>query len=259
MNYEYLAIDIGDDFVAVLALNRPDQLNAFNTAMATEVDRALRDLDADERVRVIVLKGEGKAFSAGIDIKEFFGKTAMEYQVWVERMERPLITMTRIGKPIIAQVHGAAAGNGAGLVAAADMAIAADNARIGYTAVNVGLFCLGPAVPLTRMVGRKRALELLLYGELISAQDALAMGLVNKIFPVADLEKETRRLAARLAKKSPVAVQLSKKAFYASADHDYHKAFEYMNEAFARLCTAEDAEEGVKAFLEKREPHWQGR
>lgn len=259
MNYEYLSTEIGEDFVAVLTLNRPDQLNAFNTAMAIEVDHALLELDADVRVRVIIMKGEGKAFSAGIDIKEFFGKTAMEYQVWVERMERPLITMTRIGKPIIAQVHGAAAGNGAGLVAAADMAIAADNARIGYTAVNVGLFCLGPAVPLTRMVGRKRALELLLYGELISAQDALAMGLVNKIYPVAELEKETRRLAAKLAKKSPVAVQLSKKAFYASADHDYHKAFEYMNEAFARLCTAEDAEEGVKAFLEKREPNWKGR
>ncbi|MEJ2718757.1 MAG: enoyl-CoA hydratase-related protein, partial [Deltaproteobacteria bacterium] len=114
-------------------------------------------------------------------------------------------------------------------------------------------------IPVTRSVGRKRALELLLYGELIPAQRALEMGLVNRVVPASDLESETRRWAADLARRSPVGVQLSKKAFYAAADLEYRKAFEYMGEAFARLCTTEDAGEGVRAFLEKRDPTWKGR
>ena len=124
------------------------------------------------------------------------------------------------------------------------------------TAINVGLNCVGPVVPVTRSVGRKRALELLLYGNLIKASEALNMGLVNRVVPKDELAEEARKWAAELARKSPVAVQISKKAFYAAADMEYHKAFEYMNEAFARLCTTEDAKEGVAAFFEKRHPEW---
>ena len=141
-------------------------------------------------------------------------------------------------------------------MAAADLAIAAEDARLGLTAINVGLNCIGPVVPVTRSVGRKRALELLFYGDLIKARDALDMGLLNRVVPAADLDKETRNWAALLAQKSPIALQIAKKAFYAAADLDYYKAFEYMNEAFARLCTTEDAKEGVAAFFEKRNPEW---
>jgi enoyl-CoA hydratase/carnithine racemase len=130
---------------------------------------------------------------------------------------------------------------------------------MGLTAINVGLNCIGPVVPVTRSVGRKRALELLFFGELIKAEEALAMGLVNRVVPSDDLEAETGNWAAKLAEKSPVALQLSKKAFYAAADLDYYKSFEYMNEAFSRLCTTEDAGEGINAFLEKREPVWKER
>jgi enoyl-CoA hydratase/carnithine racemase len=154
-------------------------------------------------------------------------------------------------------VHGVAAANGAGLVAACDLAIAADNARIGLTAINVGLNCVGPVIPVTRSVGRKRAMELLLFGELISAPAAQDMGLINKVVPADDLEMEARRWAAVLAAKSPIAVQNAKSAFYTAADLTYDKAFAYMNEAFARLCASQDAKEGVSAFLEKRKPHWQ--
>ena len=161
-----------------------------------------------------------------------------------------------MSKPVIAQVHGVAAANGAGLVAAADLAVASEDARLGLTAINVGLNCIGPVIPVTRSVGRKRALELLFYGDLITAQEALSMGLVNKVIPEVDLENETRKWAAMLAQKSPVALQIAKKAFYAAADLDYYKAFEYMNEAFARLCTTEDANEGISAFMEKRNPVW---
>jgi enoyl-CoA hydratase/carnithine racemase len=149
-----------------------------------------------------------------------------------------------------------AAANGAGLVAAADLAAAGENARLGLTAINVGLNCIGPVIPVTRSVGRKRALELLFYGDLITAGEALSMGLINRVMPEADLDKETRKWAAVLAQKSPLALQIAKKAFYAAADLDYYKAFEYMNEAFARLCATQDAKEGIRAFLEKRSPVW---
>ena len=256
MPYETIIVDTGDDFVAEITLNRPDSLNTFNVPLATELNQALMELDADNRARVIILKGAGKAFCAGIDISDFEGKSVMEYRNWIECMETPLVTISRLSKPVIAQVHGVAAANGAGLVAAADLAVAGEKARMGLTAINVGLNCVGPVVPVSRSVGRKRALELLFYGDLISAREALGMGLVNKVIPEADLDSETRKWAAILAKKSPVALQIAKKAFYAAADLDYYKAFDYMNEAFARLCSAEDAKEGIHAFLEKRTPEW---
>ena len=180
----------------------------------------------------------------------------MEYREWIECMEHPLVTMIRISKPVIAQVHGVAAANGAGLVAAADLAIAGENARFGLTAINVGLNCVGPVIPVTRSVGRKRAIELLFFGDLISAREALSMGLINRVIPEADLDKETHNWAAILAQKSPQALQIAKKAFYVAADLDYYKAFEYMNETFARLCSTEDAKEGISAFLGKRSPVW---
>lgn len=256
MGYENIIVEIGDDFVAELTLNRPDSLNTFNIPLATELNQALQELDSEDQVRVILLKGAGKAFCAGIDVSDFSNKSVMEYRDWIECMENPLVTISRMAKPVIAQVHGVAAANGAGLVAAADLATAGEKARLGLTAINVGLNCVGPVIPVTRSVGRKKALELLFYGDLINANDALSMGLVNRVIPEADLEKETRSWATTLAQKSPLALQIAKKAFYAAADLDYYKAFEYMNEAFARLCSTEDAREGIDAFLGKRSPVW---
>ena len=256
MGYENIIVEMGDDFVATITLNRPNNLNTFNIPLAKELNRALQELDSENRVRVIIVKGAGKAFCAGIDVSDFSDKSTMEYRDWIECMEDPLVTISRISKPVIAQVHGVAAANGAGLVAAADLAMAAEDARLGLTAINVGLNCIGPVIPVTRSVGRKRALELLYFGDLITAREALDMGLVNRVIPAADLEKETRDWAAKLAQKSPVALQIAKKAFYAAADLDYYKSFEYMNEAFARLCSTEDAKEGIGAFFEKRSPEW---
>jgi enoyl-CoA hydratase/carnithine racemase len=247
----------GEDFIGVITLNRPDSLNTFTLSLASELTAALLELDADPAVRVIIVNGAGKAFCAGIDVGDFFGKSTQEYRNWIARMETPLETISRMNKPVIAQVHGVAAANGAGLVAACDLAIAADNARMGLTAINVGLNCVGPVIPVSRSVGRKRAMEMLLYGELIKAPAAMDMGLINKVVPAEDLAAETRRWASVLADKSPVALQNAKSAFYTAADLSYDKAFAYMNDAFARLCSSEDAKEGVSAFLEKRKPTWQ--
>lgn len=256
MSYENLIVAVDDRFVGEITLNRPDQLNTFNSALAADLHEALIALDNDAHVRVVLLKGAGKAFCAGIDVNELAGKTAMEYKAWIEHMERPLVTISRMKKPVIAQLHGVAAANGAGLVAAADLAIAAENARIGLTAIKVGLNCVGPVIPVARSVGRKRALELLFYGELIGAPEALAMGLVNRTVPKENLEQEARAWAVDLARRSPVALQIAKQAYYAAEDMSYRKQFEYMNEAFARLCTTSDAKEGVAAFFEKRPPQW---
>jgi enoyl-CoA hydratase/carnithine racemase len=259
MRYETLLTDIGDDFVGTITLNRPDQLNTFTPPLARELNEALIALDQDDAVRVIIVKGAGKAFCAGIDVNNLFGQTPMEYRRWIDAMERPLGTISCLRKPVIAQVQGVAAANGAGLVAACDLAVMADNARMGLTAINVGLNCVGPVIPVRTAVGRKRALEMLFYGDLIKAQQALEWGLVNRVVPADELESFTRQWAADLAKRSPVAMEISKTAYYASEDMSYHQAFTYMNEVFARLCTTDDAKEGVAAFFEKRQPHWQGR
>lgn len=249
----------GDGHVAEITLNRPDQMNTFNTGMAGELYSALMDADSDPEVRVILLGGAGRSFSAGIDVNELEGKSALEYREWIEHMERPLVAIANMRKPVIARVHGVAAANGMGLAAAADLVIAGERTKMGLTAINVGLNCVGPVIPVARCVGRKKALELLLYGKLIRAEEALQLGLVNRIVPDDELEKEAMEWARDLAQRSPVAVQIAKSAFYTAEDMVYEKQFAYMNEAFARLCTTDDAKEGVKAFFDKRKPDWKER
>ncbi len=251
-----LIVEKTQTHVGIITLNRPDQMNTFSSIMAAELRQALVDLDNDQQVRVILIKGSGRAFCAGIDVNELEGKTAVEYREWIEKMEQPLVSISKLKTPVIAQVHGVAAANGMGLVASSDLVIAADNVRMGLTAINVGLNCVGPVIPVARCVGRKKALELLLYGDLIKAEEALTLGLINKIVPAGELEEKALEWAQILAQKSPIAVQVAKTAFYTAEDMSYPDQFAYMNEAFARLCTTDDAKEGVKAFFEKRPPKW---
>ncbi len=257
MTYQSITAEVNDRFVGTITLNRPEQLNAFNSLLAEELFQALTVLDDDSKVRVVRLKGSGKAFCAGIDVNELAGKSTLEYRAWIEHMERPLVAISKMKKPVIAQVQGVAAANGAGLVAAADLAVAAEDARFGLTAINVGLNCVGPVIPVSKSVGRKRALELLFFGELIKAPQALEIGLINRVVSKDNLENEGLAWAEKLAGKSPVALQIAKQAFYAASDMTYVQQFDYMNEAFARLCSSHDAKEGVAAFFEKRPPKWQ--
>ncbi|HAK44787.1 MAG TPA: enoyl-CoA hydratase [Spirochaeta sp.] len=256
MKYDTVIVEKNDNKIGVITLNRPKALNTFNTPLSVELYDALTALDTDDDVRVILIKGAGRAFCAGIDVKELEGKSALDYQRWIDGMERPLHAIAKLSKPVIAQHHGVAAANGMGLVASADLVISADTARMGLTAINVGLNCVGPVIPVSKCIGRKRALELLFSGRLVDAEEARDMGLVNRIVPEAELEAEAMTWAESFAKKSPVALQIAKTAFYTSEDMDYDRQFAFMNEAFARLCTTEDAKEGVSAFFEKREPDW---
>lgn len=256
MAYQYLIVEINDRYVGTITLNRPDQLNTFNTPLAGELYEALIELDQDPTVRVVLIKGAGKAFCAGIDVNELEGQTASEYLQWVEHMSRPLVAISKIKKPVIAQLHGVAAANGAGLVAAADLAIAAENARMGLTAINVGLNCVVPVIPVSKSVGRKKALEMLFFGEMIKAPDAAQMGLINRVVPKEELEAEALAWAQNLAGRSPIALQNAKQAFYSADGLTPQQQFDHMYEAFARLCTTEDAKEGVAAFFERRRPEW---
>ncbi len=259
MTYKHLITEVSDRFVGMITLNRPDHLNTFNSILAGELADALKTMDDDPGVRVVLLKGAGKAFCAGIDVNELADKSTMAYRAWIEHMEQPLVTIARMKKPVIAQVQGVAAANGMGLVAAADLAIAAENTKMGLTAINVGLNCVGPVIPVARCIGRKAALGLLFYGNLIKAPEALSLGLLNRIVPKEELDAEALAWAEELARKSPVAVQIAKQAFYSSEDMDYFRQFDLMNEAFARLCSTRDAKEGVAAFFEKRTPIWEER
>lgn len=256
MPYSEIIVETSENHVGTITLNRPEQMNTFSSTMSSELHQALLTLDADKQVRVILIKGAGKAFCAGIDVNELEGQSANEYRQWIEHMEAPLVGISKLTKPVIAQLQGVAAANGMGLIASADLVIAAENAKMGLTAINVGLNCVGPVIPVARCVGRKKAMELLLYGELVKAQEAKELGLINRIVPTEELEQEALKWAEKLAQKSPIAVQIAKTAFYNSEDMDYDKQFAYMNEAFARLCSTDDAKEGVNAFFEKRKPQW---
>jgi enoyl-CoA hydratase/carnithine racemase len=247
------------DMIGVITLNRPEEMNTFNIPFARALNDALRDMDQDDAVRVVVIRAAGKHLSTGISLPEFQGKSPKELREFLNLMDEFYHTLPRMKKPVIASVKGAAVANGAGLVFACDLAVATENAKFGTTAINVGLICLGPAVPLARHVGRKKALEMILTGDIISAAEAEQLGLINKTVPDEELEAATMELAAKLAQKSPLAVQTGKAGVYAMSEIPYHQALDYMDELFASLCATEDAVEGIDAFLKKRKPVWKNK
>jgi enoyl-CoA hydratase/carnithine racemase len=255
MGYETVLLE-RKDRVGIITLNRPEQLNTFNLQLAHELDAAFQELDADPETRVVIVKGAGRAFCAGIDLKEFSDKDILEYRALIRAMDQHNLTIPHMKKPVIAAVHGYAVANGCGLVAACDLAVAAEDARLGTTAINVGLFCFGPSAPLSRSLGSKKSLELLLTGETVTGTEAQRIGLVNKAVPREELEASSMDLAEKLASKSPLALEMGKASFYRMSDMAYEDGVSYLGEMFSILCSTEDAAEGVAAFLAKRKPRW---
>lgn len=247
------------DHIGIITLNREKEKNTFTPEFAELLNRYLKEMDKDEEVRVVVINASGKHFSTGISLDQFSGKTHREYRALMEQMDAHNHTIANMKKPVVASVKGFAIANGAGLVFASDMAIAAESSKFGTTAINVGLICLGPAVPLSRLVSRKKLLEMVLGGDIISAEEAEKTGLINKVVPDDELEQATMEFAEKLAAKSPLAMECGKKGIYGMADLPYHQALDYMGEMFASLCATEDAAEGLSAFSEKRKPEWKKR
>jgi enoyl-CoA hydratase/carnithine racemase len=251
-----------DGAIATLTLNDPDRLNVLSDAMLAALAAEIERLRADRAIRVVVLRGAGRGFCAGHDLKEMTaarqapdaGREA--FSALFARCADVMLGLTRLPQPVIAQVHGIAAAAGCQLVATADLALAAHGARFGVNGVNIGLFCSTPMVALTRAVGRKRAFELLTTGALIEAEEAAGIGLINRAVPEAELEAETRRLAATIAAKLGPAVAIGKRAFYDQADLPLADAYRHAGAVMAENMLMGDTAEGIAAFLDKRKPHW---
>jgi len=251
-----LLVDRGPS--ACITLNRPEKRNALSLELMEELIRALESVSADPEVRTIVLEGAGPAFSAGHDLGEMVGRELAFYQQLFDVCTVLMETIHRVPQPVIAKVHGVATAAGCQLVAACDLAVATETARFGTPGVKIGLFCSTPMVPLTRAIGRKRALEMLLTGELVDAQRALDWGLVNLVVPEDALEPAVADLAAKVANASPLTVAIGKEAFYAQVELDEHRAYDLTKTVMAMNALAGDAQEGICAFLEKRPPEWTG-
>jgi enoyl-CoA hydratase/carnithine racemase len=257
---EYTQILVDEAYVARLTLNRPDKRNPIGPATCGELLHALGRLKANKDVRVIVLTGAGTAFSAGGDLSAMQGGTAAgEGGVAPATLVELLSALHELGKPIIAMVNGPALAGGLGLMVACDLVVAADTAVFGTTEIAVGLWPMMITAEITRNIGRKKTLEMMLTGRKLDAQEALACGLVNRVVPAAHLEDATMTLANEIADRSPAALALGLHAFYRSQDMEFEPQLRYLQGELARVLGLEDAAEGIAAFLGKRKPVWKGK
>ncbi len=243
--------------IARLTLNRPSAHNALSAALMGALQEALDRVAADRSVRVVVLAAGGPAFCAGHDLKELRSRRDRAfYESLFEQCSRLMITITRIPQPVIARVHGVATAAGCQLVATCDLAVASTEARFATPGVNIGLFCSTPMVALSRAVGRKQAMEMLLTGDMIDAAEAHRIGLVNRVVEPARLDAEVEGLTGTILAKSPRVVAIGKEAFYRQIPMDLEKAYALAGRVMTENMLLRDAGEGIDAFLEKRPPAW---
>jgi enoyl-CoA hydratase/carnithine racemase len=248
-----------DGPAARITLNRPDQRNALSLELMAEATAALERLGRDRDVRAIVVEGAGPAFCAGHDLREMVGRDLPFYQRLFDACTVLMEAVHRVPQPVIARVHGTATAAGCQLVAACDLAVAAEAARFATPGVKIGLFCSTPMVPLSRAIGRKRALEMLLTGVPIDAATAMDWGLVNRVVPGDGLDAAVDELVAAIAGSSSLTVGIGKRAFYDQVDLDEPRAYDLMGTVMSMNMLAADAQEGICAFLDKRQAEWTGR
>jgi enoyl-CoA hydratase/carnithine racemase len=247
------------DHVCTVTMNRGDRFNPLSTSMIAALDETFDAIAADTNVRVVVLTGAGRAFCAGHDLTEMRAHIDHAWQrALFDRCTAMMMKMTQLPQPVIARVQGAAAAAGCQLVSMCDLAVAADHAKFGLSGVNAGIFCTTPSVGVARNVPRKRAMELLLTGDLIDAQTASAWGLVNRVVPVGELDAAVASLAQTIARKSASVVAMGKRAFYAQVEQGMASAYDLAGETMACNMLDPDAAEGIDAFLGKRPPQWRG-
>ena len=245
--------------VAWLTLNRPSARNALSLALMERLTGALEEIAGDVETKVVVIAGAGPAFCAGHDLREVRSNPGRAFiEETFAACSRLMLAITRLPKPVIARVHGVATAAGCQLVATCDLAVAAETARLATPGVNIGLFCSTPMVALSRAVGRKTAMEMLLTGDLIPAARAREIGLVNRVVPEAELDDAVAALAGQIAGKSPLTLAIGKEAFYRQSEMGLEEAYRYASEVMVRNMMARDAAEGIDAFLAKRPPVWTG-
>jgi len=249
-----------NDGVTTLTLNRPKQFNAMSEELLAALQAELDAIAADDSVRVVVIAANGRAFSAGHDLKQMRSNPRQEYyDDLFATCSRMMLTIHKLPQPVIAKVHGLATAAGCQLVAACDLAVAADTAQFATSGIRVGLFCSTPSVPVSRNMGRKRALELLLTGEFIDAATAADWGLINRAVPAEELDAAVQTLADSIVSKSAVAVASGKAMFYRQLEMGLEEAYAYAGTVMACDMMNADAAEGIDAFIEKRAPVWSHR
>jgi enoyl-CoA hydratase/carnithine racemase len=248
------------DGITTLRLNRPRAYNALSLALIDTLRAALDAIADDDAVRVVILAGAGKGFCAGHDLRELRAHPTRDFYATVfDRCGALMQRIVSLPKPVIAEVHGVATAAGCQLVATCDLALAAEDTRFAVPGVNIGLFCSTPMVALTRAIGRKPAMEMLLTGEMIDATTAARLGLINRIVPAAALSDATRDLAARIAAKSPLTLAIGKEAFHRQSEMDLAGAYAYTSGVMTRNMLARDAAIGIDALLARKVPEWCGR
>lgn len=254
---EALVLREDHDGVCRLVLNRPGAYNAFSIDLMEDLIDTMRAIDPDPTVKVVVIEGAGKGFSAGHDLKEMKANPDRAFRARTfETCSRMMMTVTQLRQPVIAKVHGIATAAGCQMVATCDLAVAGASARFGTPGVNIGLFCSTPMVALSRAVHRKQAMEMLLTGDMIHADKAVEIGLINHAVPEESLEEEVAALAAKIASKSGLVLKTGKEAFHRQIDMTLAEAYAYCAEVMTDNMSFDDAEEGISAFIEKRKPVW---
>jgi enoyl-CoA hydratase/carnithine racemase len=244
--------------IATLTLDRADKRNALSLELMEQLTCALEDIGRRTDVAVVILGATGSVFSSGHDLGELVDRSPREYQQIFDQCVALMTTIQRVPQPVIAMVRGIATAAGCQLVATCDLAFADDSASFGTPGVKIGLFCSTPMVAVSRAIGRKRALQMLLTGERIDARTAAEWGLINAAVATADLEEHVRRVARHIVRASPLIVGIGKRAFYAQVEMDQHAAYEHTGDVMTMNALLGDAQEGITAFLDKREPHWTG-
>ncbi len=243
--------------ICFMTINRPEKRNALSLELMVEMKQKLDLIATDKDISVLIIRGKGKVFCSGHDLSELIGENDVSYYHHIFSTCSELMqAIAKLPQPVIAMVHGVATAAGCQLVASCDLAIADESAMFATPGVKIGLFCSTPMVPLIRVIGRRRALDMLLTGRFVSAEEARDFGLVNNVVSIDALEKETRKLALTIANYSRFTVQFGKRVFYNQLDLFERDAYAYGIEAISNNCMHQDAQEGMKALLEKRKPRW---